>query len=98
MVAELPLLFETGFDKGVDAVVVVRAESDVVSKRLRRKGFSAEEIRTRAAAQFPIDEKASRADYVIDNSGSLEDMERQVRVVWEDLSRTSARGLKERHA
>ncbi len=98
MVAELPLLFETGFDKGVDAVVVVRAESDVISKRLRRKGFSAEEIRTRAAAQFPIDEKASRADYVIDNSGSLEDMERQVRVVWEDLSRTSARGLKERHA
>lgn len=92
MVVEIPLLFETGFDKGVDAVVVVRAEADVVRERLRRKGFSDEEIRTRTAAQFPIDEKASRADYVIDNSGSLGDTERQVRAVWEDLLRTRKEG------
>ena len=85
---EIPLLFEAGFDKGMDAVVVVRAESDVVRKRLREKGFSDEDIRVRAAAQFPVDEKASRADYVIDNSGSLDDTERQVRRVWEDLLRT----------
>ncbi|MEC4684384.1 MAG: dephospho-CoA kinase [Nitrospirota bacterium] len=85
MVVEIPLLFETGFDKGVDAVVVVRAEADVVRERLRRKGFSDEEIRVRAAAQLPVDEKASRADYVIDNTGSLDDTERQVRRVWEDF-------------
>ncbi len=92
MVVEIPLLFETGFDKGVDAVVVVRAEADVVRERLRRNAFSDEEIRVRAAAQFPIDEKASRADYVIDNSGSLEDTERQVRAVWEDLLGTQQEG------
>ncbi len=88
MVVEIPLLFETGFDIGVDAVVVVRAEADVVRERLRRKGFSDEEIRTRTAAQLPVDEKASRADYLIENSGSLGDTERQVRAVWEDLLRT----------
>ncbi len=88
MVVEIPLLFETGFDKGVDAVVVVRTDADVVRERLRRKGFSDEEIRIRTAAQFPVDEKVSRADYVIDNSGSPEDTERQVRAVWEDLLRT----------
>ncbi|GMT46905.1 MAG: dephospho-CoA kinase [bacterium] len=88
MVVEIPLLFETGFDKRLDAVVVVRSEAEVVRERLRRKGFSDEEIGTRAAAQLPIDEKASRADFVIDNSGSLEDTEQQVRAVWEDLSRT----------
>ncbi|VAX31148.1 Dephospho-CoA kinase [hydrothermal vent metagenome] len=88
MVVEIPLLFETGFDKRMDVVVVVRAEADVIRERLRRKGFSDEEIRARAAAQFPIDEKVSRADYVIDNSGSLEDTEQQVRAVWADLLRT----------
>ncbi|NOY39495.1 MAG: dephospho-CoA kinase [Nitrospirae bacterium] len=92
MVVEIPLLFETGFDKGVDAVVVVRTEADVVRERLRGKGFSDEEIRTRTAAQLPVDEKASRADYVIDNSGSLRDTERQVRAVWEDLLRTRKEG------
>ncbi len=92
MVVEIPLLFETGFDKGVDAVVVVRTDVDVVRERLRRKGFSDEEIRIRTAAQFPVDEKASRADYVIDNSGSPEDTERQVRAVWEDLLRTRKEG------
>ena len=88
MIVEIPLLFETGFDKRMDVVVVVRAEADVIRERLRRKGFSDEEIRARAAAQFPIDEKVSRADYVIDNSGSLEDTEQQVRAVWADLLRT----------
>ncbi len=92
MVVEIPLLFETGFDKGVDAVVVVRTDADVVRERLRRKGFSDEEIRIRTAAQFPVDEKVSRADYVIDNSGSPEDTERQVRAVWEDLLRTRKEG------
>ncbi|GBE36135.1 dephospho-CoA kinase [bacterium BMS3Bbin07] len=88
MIVEIPLLFETGFDKGMDVVVVVRAEADVIRERLRRKGFPDEEIRARAAAQFQIDEKVSRADYVIDNSGSLEDTEQQVRAVWADLLRT----------
>ncbi|NOZ24527.1 MAG: dephospho-CoA kinase [Nitrospirae bacterium] len=85
MVVEIPLLFEAGFDKEVDAVVAVTADSAAVRMRLRRKGFSDEEAMKRCAAQMPAEEKAARADYVIDNSGALEETERQVRRVWEDL-------------
>jgi len=92
MVVEVPLLFETGFDKVVDAVVVVRAESEVVRERLKGKGFSGEEIRERVAAQLPVEEKASKADYVIDNTGSLDETERQVWRVWKDLSRVREGG------
>ncbi len=86
IVAEVPLLYEAGFDRDVDAAVVVTADEDVVRRRLEKKGFSVEEIDLRRAAQLSLEEKAERADYVIDNSGSLEETERQVRAIWEDLS------------
>ncbi len=87
MIVEIPLLFEAGFEKEVDRVIAVRADADVVVERLRAKGFSEEEIRRRSAAQMPVEEKASRADYLIDNSGTLKETEREVKRVWEDLSR-----------
>ncbi|HEB76567.1 MAG TPA: dephospho-CoA kinase [Nitrospirae bacterium] len=92
MVVEVPLLFETGFDREVDAVVAVRAESGAVRRRLRKKGFSEEDLTKRGAAQIPVEEKASRADYVIDNSGPLEDTERQVRMVWDELLSRAGKG------
>ncbi len=92
MVVEVPLLFETGFDREVDAVVAVRAESGAVRRRLRKKGFSEEDLTKRGAAQIPVEEKASRADYVIDNSGPLEDTERQVRMVWDKLLSRAGKG------
>ena len=47
-----------------------------------RDGLSREDAQARMDAQMPLDEKARMADYVIDNSGSPEETERQVREVW----------------
>ncbi len=85
--AEIPLLFETGYEKEVDLVITVSAPEDQVMKRLREKGFSDEEIRLRQAAQLPEPMKILRADYHIDNSGTPADTERQVRKIWEEISR-----------
>ncbi len=85
--AEIPLLFETGYEREVDQVITVSAPEDQVMKRLREKGFSDEEIRLRRAAQLPETMKILRADYHIDNSGTPADTERQVRKIWEEISR-----------
>jgi dephospho-CoA kinase len=71
---EVPLLFEKGLDVGLHPVVVVSIPEPLQVERARRRDASSEvEVRSRLAAQLPLAEKAARADYVIDNSGPLED-------------------------
>ncbi len=69
---DVPLLFERGLDREVDGVVVVYAPPEVQVARLRaRDGMTPAEARARLDAQMPIDEKARRADVLVDNSGDL---------------------------
>jgi dephospho-CoA kinase len=76
------LLFETGGVSKMDKVVVVFADPDTEHRRLMtRDGLSEADALARIASQMPIAEKAKRADYVIDNSGTREETERQVRAV-----------------
>jgi dephospho-CoA kinase len=76
------LLFETGGVSKMDKVVVVFADPDTESRRLMaRDGLSEADARARIASQMSIAEKAKRADYVIDNSGTREETERQVRAI-----------------
>jgi dephospho-CoA kinase len=66
---DAPLLFEVGLDAALDSVVVVWAPRDVQRARVvRRDGVSPVEADARLAAQQPIDEKAARADFVVDNA------------------------------
>jgi dephospho-CoA kinase len=85
IIVEIPLLFETGYEREVDKVIAVCAREDRVNERLLRRGFSMDDIRMRRATQLPTEEKMAKADYEIDNSDSLEDTERQVKVIWRDL-------------
>jgi dephospho-CoA kinase len=88
IVLDIPLLLETtdGRDLGLDGIVVVDADDDVRLGRLvARDGFSEAEARRRLAAQMPLREKVARADWVIDNNGSLEHTREQVRTLWETL-------------
>jgi dephospho-CoA kinase len=83
----VPLLFENGLERLVDAVMVVVTRDDVRRQRLRqRNGWSDSEIDRRLAAQWPDEKKMSLADFVIDNSGSLEATREQVRAVIDKLS------------
>lgn len=68
----IPLLFETGAEAELDATVCVACSSATQQERLLARGWSAEEIRQRIAAQWPIEKKIAAADYVIWTEGSLE--------------------------
>jgi len=59
-------------------VVVTACSPDLQLARLRERGMSETEARQRLAAQWPTDEKAARADFVIRTDGSFEDTDRQV--------------------
>jgi dephospho-CoA kinase len=68
----IPLLFETGAEKEFDATICVAGSSVTQQKRLRERGWTADQISERIAAQFPIDEKIAKANYVVWNEGSLD--------------------------
>ncbi len=87
VVYDVPLLFETGAEARVDLVAVVYAPAEVQERRLqRRDGMDAEAIRARLRSQDDIEEKARRADVVLDNGGTPEDLRRQVMELVEQLS------------
>ncbi len=78
VVLEIPLLFETGWEKNLDGVLVVTAPAELRYQRLKARGISEEEARRREAAQLPPEEKAKRADWVITNAGSRAELEEKV--------------------
>jgi dephospho-CoA kinase len=77
------LLFEGGGVANIDRVVVVYADPETERRRLmERDGMEDAAARARIASQMPIAEKAKLAHHVIDNSGTREETERQVRAVY----------------
>lgn len=85
VVYDAALIYETGRQGEFDVMVVVTAPEDRRVARLVAKGMSEEDARRRMAAQLPLAEKAAVADVVLDNSGSAEELERQVDGLWRHL-------------
>jgi dephospho-CoA kinase len=82
VVLDIPLLFETGGEKRVDAVVVASAPGAMQRERvLARPGWPADRLDAVLAKQMPDAEKRARADFVIDTSKGLEPAREQVRQV-----------------
>jgi dephospho-CoA kinase len=76
---DVPLLFEVGLDRVLKPVVVVGAtESAQIARLAERSGMTEGEARARIAAQLPLAEKRARADYVLENDGSLEELASKV--------------------
>lgn len=85
-VLDIPLLFETGGDAAVDAVVVVTAPPEVQAERvLARPGMTRERLDAILARQLPDAEKRARADFVIDTGRGLEAARADVRAVVETV-------------
>jgi dephospho-CoA kinase len=79
VVLEIPLLYETGQDKEVDYVIVISANEDVQRKRaIARPGMTKKKLASILMRQIPDVEKRGRADFIIENSGSLEHLQTQV--------------------
>lgn len=91
VVFSAPLLVETGMHTAFEVLVVVSAPvGDQVDRLLRDRGMSEIAIRQRIAAQMPLEEKAAVADILIDNEGTLEELEGQVERTWADLRARAA--------
>ena len=91
-VVEAALLIEAGAAKDFDKVIVVTCDFEQKVERFARRTnvplqVARAEVERRSAAQFSDDEKARRADYLVDNSGSAEDAERQVEKIWSELQK-----------
>lgn len=83
VVSDIPLLYEVMDPSDFDAVVLVDAPEAVRLERLvRLRGLDPDEARALIDTQLPSSEKRSRADYVIDNEGSLEDLRHAAHEVW----------------
>ena len=85
VVVEVPLLFETGYDRFCQQVIVVNAPEALTVERLREKGFSQEEINARKSAQMPLEDKLKRAGMIINNSGTFQQTRREVENIWKKL-------------
>jgi dephospho-CoA kinase len=86
-IADIPLLFETGHTHDFDKVIVCACEPEEQVRRLMaRDRLSADDARARLAAQWPIEEKVIRADYVIRTDATYADTDRQVARIHESLT------------
>lgn len=85
-IADVPLLFETGHEHDFDRVVVAACEpAEQIRRVMVRDGLSEADARSRLAAQWPIEEKAARADYVIRTDSTFADTDAQIRTILEKL-------------
>jgi dephospho-CoA kinase len=91
IVHDIPLLAEGGRGSGFDEVIVVDAPTELqVSRLMANRGMTAEHAAARMAAQATREQRLALASIVIDNSGTLDDLDRQVAEVWAELRSRAA--------
>jgi dephospho-CoA kinase len=91
VVHDVPLIAENNLASHYDLVVVVDAPAAVQTRRLvRRRGLTREQARARMTAQASRKQRLAIADIVVDNSGSLSELDRQVGDLWSQLRRRAA--------
>ncbi|MFK0082647.1 dephospho-CoA kinase [Glutamicibacter sp. NPDC090743] len=87
VVEDIPLLVETGQLDSFDAVVVVAApHAERIRRMVQDRGWTREDAEARMAAQATDDQRAAVADYLLDNSGTLEELEAQVSALYRQLA------------
>ncbi len=88
VVHDVPLIAENGLASAYDLVVVVDVPPRIQLDRLiRLRGMSREQAQARIAAQVSREQRLSIADIVVDNSGSLAELDRQAGELWSELRR-----------
>ena len=92
VILDAALLIETGAYEMVDIVILVYVNEELqISRLMNRNNLSREEALERINTQMPVTEKKKYADYIIDTSISEEDVEKQVRYIFEMLKALSVK-------
>ena len=87
VVNDIPLLFEAGLQDQVDVIVLVEAPRHIRIERIvGDRGMTREEAERMIDAQMPSEQKRSSSAYIIDNSGTLEQLEQRAQEVWHQLT------------
>jgi dephospho-CoA kinase len=90
VICVIPLLFERNIVDEFDAIVLVDAPRPLRLERLvATRGMEATDAMNMIASQMPAELKRARADYVIENNGSLQELERDVDALWSSLQRNA---------
>ena len=77
-IAIIPLLFEARWEENFDIICCVRsARATQVARMMETRGYTREEAEARLAAQLPVEEKAAKSHYVIDNDGSADELRKE---------------------
>lgn len=85
-----PLLIEMGTHRDCDVVVVVSALPETQVARSVARGMDEADARARLEAQLPLDDRARAADVLLDNEGTIEELETEVDVLWRGLASRAA--------
>jgi dephospho-CoA kinase len=87
-IVAIPLLYEVAAEAKFDCIVVVGCSEPTQLTRLARKGLSKAQARARIRAQWPLQMKMDRADFVIWNDGLLEVLHQQAETIWANIKET----------
>jgi dephospho-CoA kinase len=88
MIVEAALVFERGHQSRFDKIITVSVPEEMSRQRLMAKGIPEADIEMRLKSQLPIETKVRGSDYMIDNSGGIEQTREQVRTVYQELLST----------
>jgi dephospho-CoA kinase len=85
LVIAAPLIYERGYEDRFNRTIVVHTKKEIALNRLEKNGVPKEEAVLRLKSQLPIEEKVKRADFIIDNNGTIEDTMAQVEMIYKKL-------------
>ena len=93
-VAAVPLLYECGWEDEFDCVICVSSRRETqIERMMTTRGYSRDEAEARLAAQLPVEEKAARADLVVENNGTPDELRHTVIQSLRHLTTKSLRHL-----
>jgi dephospho-CoA kinase len=85
LMTAVPLVYERGYENRFDRIVVVYTREEVALDRLKKNRISKRDAILRLKAQLPIEEKMKKADFLINNNGSLDETATQVKKIYKKL-------------
>jgi dephospho-CoA kinase len=93
IVIDAPMLIESGFYKKCDIVIVVVSSLSIQLQRCKKKSIQVKDALSRMGFQMPLNKKVTYADYIIDNSGDLQDLRLRCKEISKKINRSFGNGV-----